>query len=126
MSIFVFAGYSKRFFTSKLPEVLPNVLHRSVSRSIRVLWFMNEMGGGWLSIQDLRNIGAAQWKVLQYVIPDLLKDDLIAEVRLTRKNGSLYFKYKINQAGIRLLEIVNKHVEDEYQKAVEKCQAFKI
>jgi DNA-binding PadR family transcriptional regulator len=86
---------------------------------------MRQMGSGWLSEQDLRKIGAGQWKVLQFAIPDLVKDDLIDQIQLTRKNGRSYSRYKINSAGERLLEAVEQHVQAEYDKAVDRIAAFR-
>ena len=125
MSFAVFVGYSKRFLTSKLSPGLPYDLRRSVARGIRVLWYMEHMGGGWLTVQDLRTIGAGQWRSLRYIIPDLLNDVLIDEIKLSRKSGRPYSKYKITKAGRQLLDEADKHVRQEYSTAVARITAFK-
>jgi len=125
MSPLVFAGYSRRFLIRTLSNSIPFDIQRSGARSVRVLWFMREMGSGWVGTQDLRKIGAGQWKALQYAIPDLVKDDLIDEIKLIRKNGQPYSKYKINTSGKAILEAVEQHVQAEYDKAVERIAAFR-
>lgn len=125
MSIRIFAGYSKRFLTSRLPGVVPYRLNRSVARGIRVLWYMREMGEGWLTEQDLRMIGAGQWKALRYTLPDLVHDMLIDEAKLKRKKRRTYLMYKINNAGLKVLDAVDAHVRIEYEKAVERINGFK-
>jgi len=125
MSVLIFAGYSRRFLIRKLSNCITLDIRRSGARSVRVLWFMHHMGGGWLSIQDLRSIGAGQWKALQYAIPDLVKDDLVDQIQLTRKNGQPYLRYKINSSGKRLLDAVEQHVQHEYDKAVGRTTAFR-
>ncbi len=122
----VFAGYSRRFLITKIKGISQNYfITRSSARSIRVLWYMQAMGRGYLSFHDLSCIGAGQWRALKYAIPDLVKDGLIDEVQLTRKNGRIAIRYYINSVGKAFLKEVDNHVREEYQKALDRIKAFK-
>ena len=121
----VFVAYSRRFLISRLNHNVTYNISRSGARSLRVLWYMREMGGGWLTFRDLSLIGAGQYKALQYAIPDLVKDELIDQIDITRKSGRIKNNYKINTSGIKLLVAAENHVGEEYQKAIEKISDFR-
>ena len=73
----LFATFSTRYLTISLGPKIPYPISKRTSRGMRVLWYMREMDGGWLSEADLTKIGAGYWRTMKYIIADLLRDELI-------------------------------------------------
>lgn len=121
----VFYAYSKRFLITKLKAVSPSFfVNHSSARSVRVLWYMEKMGGGYYSFHDLSCIGAGQWRALNYALPDLVKDGLIDLIKVTKPSGRVAVRYRINSSGKSFLKEVDNHIRDEYQKALDRIEKF--
>lgn len=120
----MFAAYSNRALIAVLGRRmgLPFKIARSKSRTIRALWFMRQLGGGWLSLTDLASAGAGTWRAMKWLVPDGVKDGFIEE---TIFDGWKTTRYKITATGIRLVEEADRFVREEMERSLLKCSAFR-
>lgn len=117
-----FAGYSMRVMIAVIARRLnvPFWSGKSSSRVIRVLWFMRMAGNGWMSQNDLADLGAGHWSRLRWIIPDGIKDGLIEQMQVGH-----WVKFRPTEAGKAFLIAADAYVNEEHQRSLEKVKAWK-
>lgn len=118
-----FAGYSNKALVSVLGKRTGISFNdaKAAARTVRALWFMRQIGTEWVSIMDLQKLGAGQWNNLKWSVPDGVRKGWIDQV--PRNNG---FIYRINATGVKIIEEADRYVQEEYERSLKKCTAYRM
>lgn len=112
--------YGQRPVTVKAAKVNGFDWHRGSAREMRMLWFMRELGCGWLSLHDITQHGGCTWKTARHGIADCLRHRSVEYVRVGKR-----WKFRINRTGLSMLKAVEDMADESFDKAVRKCAEFR-
>lgn len=122
----VYYTYSRRPLTFKSVRELNLNADRDIkscARTIRVMWFLYNMGNDWHTLQDLSELGAGHWYALgKTCMTDGLKDGFIECLpgAVAKKN-----LFRLTPAGLALIDDLEKVAKEDWEHVTNKMAAFR-